>query len=434
VISITSPYSGLVWSGGSVHPITWNSNAKDIGNCQVTLSYSTDDFEDSDEPIVSLAPDTGSYNWTLPLINSGSVRLKAVTRDPNGQTSQDVSESFKIDSTAPNVVSVEPPRGLENVNASAFLSITFSESVLTSTAEQAFSLNPETSGISWSWGSQQRTMTANVLLSPNTTYTAAIGAGFTDSSDPGNTNSQAFTWSFTTGYAMGSTVTKSDQPPVIILEIQEPQILVNEPATFNASKTFDPDNDALVFSWDFGHNTTVVESNNPVEVHSFPADGTYNVLLKVSDGNVESLQAMEVLVRKPQTAEANTASSSDWHVVWAGLLISVVGMIGVGRSAFLGRTEPPTIMTDPTSEQAIRAAPCVSSVLPTLLLQTENCVGCGLCSKKCPNNAITMINKRPAHDPAKCHACMECVKGCARGSITITSQTLPVAPAASPGR
>jgi Pyruvate/2-oxoacid:ferredoxin oxidoreductase delta subunit len=45
-----------------------------------------------------------------------------------------------------------------------------------------------------------------------------------------------------------------------------------------------------------------------------------------------------------------------------------------------------------------------------------------------------MINKRPAHDPSKCRACMECVKWCARGSITINSAVAQVAPVASLGR
>ena len=428
MISLTNPASGIVWSGGSVQTITWISNGKDIGNCRVTLSYSTDDFDESNQAIASLVPDTGSYSWTLPFINSGSIQIRAVIRDPSGQTSQDISEPFRIDSTAPTVVSVSPSDGLENVTSET-LSITFSEPVSTSSAEQAFSIYPETNGRSWSWDSQQQTMTTtNVLFFPNTAYTVTIAAGVTDLSDPGNTNGKVFSWSFTTGFTIGPTIAKSSQPPVIILEIQEPQILANEPATFNASKTFDPDNSTLVFSWDFGDNTTVMVGSNPVEVHSFVADGRYKVLLKASDGNVQSVQAMEIFVRKPQAA-ANATSSFDWHLVWGGLLISIVGMIGVGRSAFL-RTESLTM----TAEQATRTALSINSVLPTLLLRTENCVGCGFCAKKCPVNAITIADKRPLHDPSKCRGCMECANKCPRGSITIipAKTTSPVQAHSSP--
>ncbi len=40
------------------------------------------------------------------------------------------------------------------------------------------------------------------------------------------------------------------------------------------------------------------------------------------------------------------------------------------------------------------------------------CIGCSLCSKKCPNNAITMVDDLPVIDFEKCDGCMTCVSVC----------------------
>jgi PKD repeat protein len=50
--------------------------------------------------------------------------------------------------------------------------------------------------------------------------------------------------------------------------------------TFNGSGSSDPDNDPLVYSWDFGDGNT---SNEPNPTHSYADDGNYTVTLEVRD-------------------------------------------------------------------------------------------------------------------------------------------------------
>ena len=50
--------------------------------------------------------------------------------------------------------------------------------------------------------------------------------------------------------------------------------------TFDATSSFDPDNQALTYHWDFGDGTV---SDEPVVTHRFEQGGDYNVILSVQD-------------------------------------------------------------------------------------------------------------------------------------------------------
>lgn len=45
------------------------------------------------------------------------------------------------------------------------------------------------------------------------------------------------------------------------------------------------------------------------------------------------------------------------------------------------------------------------------------CIGCGICSKICPEQAITMIDNLPVIDYTKCSGCKTCVAKCPRKTI-----------------
>lgn len=47
----------------------------------------------------------------------------------------------------------------------------------------------------------------------------------------------------------------------------------------------------------------------------------------------------------------------------------------------------------------------------------DSCVGCGLCAKKCPVNAIEIIGKRPAWKKEKCAMCLGCLHRCPKFAI-----------------
>ncbi len=50
--------------------------------------------------------------------------------------------------------------------------------------------------------------------------------------------------------------------------------------TFDGTSSFDPDDQALTYHWDFGDGTT---SDEPIVIHQFPKGGDFNVILSVQD-------------------------------------------------------------------------------------------------------------------------------------------------------
>ena len=52
--------------------------------------------------------------------------------------------------------------------------------------------------------------------------------------------------------------------------------------TFDATSSFDPDNQALTYSWDFGDGTI---SEEPIVTHRYESGGDYNVILSVQDSS-----------------------------------------------------------------------------------------------------------------------------------------------------
>jgi formate hydrogenlyase subunit 6/NADH:ubiquinone oxidoreductase subunit I len=60
------------------------------------------------------------------------------------------------------------------------------------------------------------------------------------------------------------------------------------------------------------------------------------------------------------------------------------------------------------------------------LLDTEKCVGCGMCSRVCPNDAIRMVEfedkKCPEIDLGKCCFCALCAENCPTNALEMTGE------------
>jgi len=58
-------------------------------------------------------------------------------------------------------------------------------------------------------------------------------------------------------------------------------------------------------------------------------------------------------------------------------------------------------------------------------VDTEKCVGCGICVSKCPVGAITMENGKAEIDMGKCIRCGKCHEFCPRNAIRHDSEKIP---------
>ena len=52
-----------------------------------------------------------------------------------------------------------------------------------------------------------------------------------------------------------------------------------------------------------------------------------------------------------------------------------------------------------------------------LIVNTDDCTGCGECVEVCPYGAIEVIDGDAVIDPSLCHFCYRCVEQCPEGAI-----------------
>ncbi|MGH7595302.1 MAG: YCF48-related protein, partial [bacterium] len=96
--------------------------------------------------------------------------------------------------------------------------------------------------------------------------------------------------------AAGTKTGGGNQPPVARAIASASQAKVNEPITFDASQSFDPDGQITEYLWNFGDNTT---SNQKVATHAYAQAGNYLVQLTVTDDMGATGQAVRFLTIIP---------------------------------------------------------------------------------------------------------------------------------------
>jgi hypothetical protein len=98
-ITVISPNGDEIYAGSSNQDIFWNASDIDGDTLQIKLEYTTDGI--NYQPIEDNLPNTGSYSWTVPKIDSSTVKVRATVSDEDLNISDSSDADFTIDSSGP---------------------------------------------------------------------------------------------------------------------------------------------------------------------------------------------------------------------------------------------------------------------------------------------------------------------------------------------
>ncbi|MFQ6128223.1 MAG: FG-GAP-like repeat-containing protein [Thermoplasmata archaeon] len=206
IVNIIAPDGTQDWSGNSDHNITWNMNDLEDENSllRVYINYSYDSGLSGGAiagPIFG-GPNPNSYTWTTPFLNATDVTINITVVDTDGYVGYDEELVPIIDSKSPEILSTVPSDGQSDVALDQNITITFDESMNTSSPDSYITVTPEPGGWSWIWSSTtypNDTLTgSHDSFSQGQLYEIVIGTGAKDDSDPGNSLLSAYQWNFTT--------------------------------------------------------------------------------------------------------------------------------------------------------------------------------------------------------------------------------------------
>ena len=122
VVTITSP-DGHTLAIPTSHTITWTAS-DDIGVVERDIFFSSDD-DASWTPVSSDPSNTGSYSWTVPTVESSACKVMMNVYDGAGNCGTDTTDNFTIaDLAAPSVTIITPGAG-EQIGAGTTYEVTW---------------------------------------------------------------------------------------------------------------------------------------------------------------------------------------------------------------------------------------------------------------------------------------------------------------------
>jgi hypothetical protein len=146
--SMLSPNGGESWIAGSQHDVTW---AADDNNYVTTvdLALSADGGATFPNSIASGVPNTGTYTWTVPALNTTTARVRVTAHDAAGNSGSGASAgNFTIGPDALPSVAVTYPNGGENLSVGSNADITWTASDDQSVQSVSVELSRD-NGVNW---------------------------------------------------------------------------------------------------------------------------------------------------------------------------------------------------------------------------------------------------------------------------------------------
>jgi len=107
-------------------------------------------------------------------------------------------------------------------------------------------------------------------LSPGTKYYFVV-----KSVDLSGNSAESSEYTFTTSGAL-------NQPPIANFTYSPEKPVVNQPVTFDASSSYDPDGNIISYEWNFGDGN-ITNTTHEIIKHSYSEAGSYEVTLTVKD-------------------------------------------------------------------------------------------------------------------------------------------------------
>jgi hypothetical protein len=108
VVTLTTPVGGVNLTSGDVQNVTWTTSGSGIDT--VGIYYSADNGSTYNLVAYNLNKSLGTYEWTLPNIDSETVLVKIIAYDSGkGNLDSDVSTVFSITASSETVAEAETP-------------------------------------------------------------------------------------------------------------------------------------------------------------------------------------------------------------------------------------------------------------------------------------------------------------------------------------
>ncbi len=146
VVTITAPAVGEVVTNGATYLITWVV-ADDSPIATVKIEYSSDGGN-TYAVLATAAPNTGSYQWSVPSLEVAAAQLRITAVDPSGNASIATSGAFSIKDNKPPQVSLLSPSGGEKWDAGSQHNISWNTTDNTGVASVALYFSSD-DGTSW---------------------------------------------------------------------------------------------------------------------------------------------------------------------------------------------------------------------------------------------------------------------------------------------